>query len=671
MTSAASPVAPPPPRVRVSVGITGHRATHAAYPANAARIEAVLTSVFDLIDAVVARTKPPFTGGFAPVRLHSMLADGADQAAARLAQARGWELVAPLPFGEALNAAINAAPLHAADARALLTGSQPADEAVAARAEAIRSLSAQAQVFALADRDEEISDAFLTTLESPGAAAARDVFNADCAERVALAARLVVEQSDILVAVWDGARTTFVGGTGHTLATALDLGANVVWIDPARPEAWRILAAPEALADLQSADRGADQPALLARLVEAALGVESPAPPTRGHHASDDGEPLSAATWRPHSNPLWHAYRRVEAVFGGESGKDPWRSLRQTYETPNAYLSGSGAGTLATLRTLPGIDLDFAERTAGAVLARFAWADGVSAHLSDTYRGGMIINFALSALAVVGGLAYLPFVDTAWKWPFALAEFALLVAILAITFVGQKRRWHGRWFETRRAAEYLRHAPLLLALGAARAPGLWPRGVETSWPEQYARQALREVGLPCASVTRAYLRTALTGLLDAHVTAQRDYHHAKAKKLAAVHRNLDEVSTRLFQAAVVSVGLYLILAIVGGRHLIDYAVYKDASKVFTFLGVALPTFGAGIAGARYFGDFERFAAISEVTAGKLDAVHDRIQILVAAPEAALTYGAVAELAHAADQIVASEIENWQAVFGGKHITVPV
>jgi hypothetical protein len=52
-------------------------------------------------------------------------------------------------------------------------------------------------------------------------------------------------------------------------------------------------------------------------------------------------------------------------------------------------------------------------------------------------------------------------------------------------------------------------------------------------------------------------------------------------------------------------------------------------------------------------------------------VHDRIQILVAAPEAALTYGAVAELAHAADQIVASEIENWQAVFGGKHITVPV
>jgi hypothetical protein len=37
---------------------------------------------------------------------------------------------------------------------------------------------------------------------------------------------------------------------------------------------------------------------------------------------------------------------------------------------------------------------------------------------------------------------------------------------------------------------------------------------------------------------------------------------------------------------------------------------------------------------------------------------------------ALSYGLVAELAHGADQIVVAEIENWQAVFGGKHITVP-
>jgi hypothetical protein len=83
------------------------------------------------------------------------------------------------------------------------------------------------------------------------------------------------------------------------------------------------------------------------------------------------------------------------------------------------------------------------------------------------------------------------------------------------------------------------------------------------------------------------------------------------------------------------------------------------------------TFGASIAGIRYFGDFERFSAISEVTAEKLDAVVGRIEMLLKAPDAELTYGRVSELAHAADDIVVSEIENWQAVFGGKHIAVPV
>jgi hypothetical protein len=39
-------------------------------------------------------------------------------------------------------------------------------------------------------------------------------------------------------------------------------------------------------------------------------------------------------------------------------------------------------------------------------------------------------------------------------------------------------------------------------------------------------------------------------------------------------------------------------------------------------------------------------------------------------EATLDYGSVTDLAQAADDIVVTEIENWQAVFGGKHISVP-
>lgn len=665
--------APPPPRVRLSLGVTGHRAGHAVYAQNAARIEACVRAVLDVIAGAVDAEPQPFgPGSIAPTRLHSMLADGADQLLAREALARGWELIAPLPFGADLNCAINCAPLTAADARSLMAAGGASEAQVAARAHAIRTLTAQARLFELADDDEEIAEVFLDALENPERASAREIFAADSSERVALAARLVIEQSDLVIAVWDGARATFVGGTGHTIAQALHLGAPVVWIDPASPEGWRILRAPEALASLRTTSVDPHRMEHVRALTREAL---RPAEPGAGSHHHRGGSPgvsaLDAAHWQPRSNRVWHLYRRVEALFGGDKTRNPWRSLRATYEGHETIAQGSGAPVLAASRAVLGGDDAFTQEIAASVLSRFAWADGISSRLSDTYRGGMMINFLLSSFAIVGGIAYLPLADYQLKWAFALFEFALLSLILIITFQGQKRRWHARWFETRRVAEYLRHAPLLLTLGAARAPGRWPKGAETSWPEWYARHALREVGLPRVKVTPGYLRAALDTLLDTHVTQQRNYHQAKAKRLAAVHHNLDTLSEWMFRIAVVSVAIYLGLQGAVWLKMFDKAALKEFSKVFTFLGVLLPTFGGTIAGIRYFGDFERFAAISEVTAQKLDSVHARIALLVNTPDANMDYGPVAEIAHAADDIVFSEIENWQAVFGGKHITVPV
>ena len=60
-----------------------------------------------------------------------------------------------------------------------------------------------------------------------------------------------------------------------------------------------------------------------------------------------------------------------------------------------------------------------------------------------------------------------------------------------------------------------------------------------------------------------------------------------------------------------------------------------------------------------------------VTAEKLEAIHTRIVQLLEGPDGALDYGRVADLVHATDDVVVSEIESWQAVFGGKHVTVPV
>ena len=152
---------------------------------------------------------------------------------------------------------------------------------------------------------------------------------------------------------------------------------------------------------------------------------------------------------------------------------------------------------------------------------------------------------------------------------------------------------------------------------------------------------------------------------------QRDYHDYKAKRLAAAHHNLDKLSELLFTLAVISVSVYLLLKLGGTLHWWSKCCASNTSYLFTFLGVALPTFGGAIAGIRYFGDFERFSSISEVTSEKLTAIHARMTQLLDSPEAAIDYGQVAGLAREVDDVVVGEIESWQAVFAGKHVAVPV
>ncbi len=673
----ASITAPPQPQPRLCIGVTGHRQDNAAFDANAGAVAAALGEVLDIIAAAAATRAAASATVSAPApspvpRLHSLLAGGFDQLAATAALDRNWELVAILPFGKLLNAAINAHPVTPAEARALLEiGSGGVDgggcsEAVRVRADAILSLETRGRCFALADRDAVITADLLAALDNPADAGRARALAAHTAERAAIAGRVMIEQSDVVIGLWDGTTTNLVGGTGHTIFSALEHGAPIVWIDPRTPEKWRILQAPESLAGIgASMPPAQDRATMLTEMVRAVLS------PATGDDAETGPRALDTERWHDRSSRFWHGYRRVEALFGATSWKARLGSLLQRYERPDAIETGSGAALLAAGRALPGQETGFADRIGALVLRRFAWADGISSYLSDNYRGGMTLNFLFSALAVTGGIAYLPVASPDQKWIFAVIEATLLAAIVINTGIGQRRRWHARWFETRRVAEYLRQAPALLLMGVARAPGRWPRGTSTSWPEWLARQALREVGLPRVTITAAYLRQSLSTLLLPHVISQRDYHRFKARRLADAHHRLDVLSGWMFNFAIVAVVGYLSIKLMSVTGVLDYHMEPPVSLAFTFLGVALPTFGGAIAGIRYFGDFERFSAISDVTAEKLDAAVDRIELLLQAPDAGLDYARVAELAHLADAIVVAEIENWQAVFGGKHITVPV
>jgi hypothetical protein len=638
--------------MRLSLGITGHRETNAAYRANADAVSANLERLLTALESGEVDAPKP--------RLHALLALGVDLLAVELALDRGWQVAVPLPFGKVLNAAINAQPQSEEEALALLKGSGNCSEAVAANARKIAELGERVTCLELAERDMNLTGLFLDSLRQPALPEAEQAYAVAASERAALAGRVMIEQIDLLVAVWDGSSPGPVGGTRHTINRALESGIGVLWIDAGNPADWRYLATPEALANRRNISV-LESPEALKPLVQPVVSKDGKGVGTNL---------LETGQLPERSKRRFHAYRRVEALFG-DSIASAFRPLTQHYASEEAVLSGQAAKMFGTARALPRADLQLIARTENEVVRRFARADAISTQLSDAYRGGMVLNLMLAAFAVIGGIAYLPLFDAALKWPFALFEFFLLGVILLVIAIGRKRDWHGRWFQTRRVAEYLRHAPFMLLLGVARPAGSWPHGADTEWPEDYARNILREIGLPNARIDEATLRTALTGWLGEHVAVQRRYHLAKAERLNRIHNNLELISERLFMLAIMVVAIYLGGEIATAFGLVSGEVIHKVSKLFTFLGVALPTLGGALAGIHYFADFGRFAAISESTAGRLGVIQQRIETLLGAPEGELIYARVANLARAVDEIVVSEIEHWQDVFGGKHISVPV
>jgi hypothetical protein len=640
----------------LALGITGHRASNPSYSAHAPAIAAALAGVFARIETIASGL--PGVRGIP--RLHSLLVDGTDQIAADLALASGWDLVVPLPFGAPLNCAINAHPATPADAAALLAGEPVSDPAVNARANAIRAIIARAQVFALAVHDAEVEALWLAHLADPADRAALRAFEALVSDNVALAGRVMIERTDLVIAVWDGKVANLPGGTGHTVATALAMGTPVLLIDPAAAEAWRILTRPEELAQGGGAD--APDTARLEAIIRAALVADD-----------WDSALLAREVWRPRSSRAFGLFRRIEGVFGGSVGV--FGSLRVNYEAPEAIAGGSGARVVAAARAMPGGDAAMAARLAEEVLPSFAWADGIASRLADAYRSGMSVNFVLAALAVIVGVAFLPTQLADYKWVFAAVELLLLLGIVALTWAGSQRGWHRRWFELRRVAEYLRHAPALLLLGVARPTGRWPRkggqgGGSAEWPEHFARHALRDGGLPQVQVTRAYLRAGLSAVVLPHVSGQRVYHEAKAHRLERVHHRLDKAAEACFALAIASVLTYLVAKSGGMAGVLPKTLAGELAPLLTFFGVAFPVLGANLAGIRYFGDFERFAAISRVAAEKLGEIEARMGLLLSGAESALTYAAAADLIHALDEAVVDEIESWQSVFGAKHLALP-
>src|ERR1700679_822985 len=178
---------PPRPRLVVQIGVTGHRPNRLS-PDVAAALPAQCDQILRAIAALAFRAHDPLLHSVEPplLRILSPLAEGADRIVANAGLSLGADLQCPIPFHEE---------------------------------EYCRDFSTESS------RDE-----FRALLAK--ASAVFQIDGARDAESLAYerVGRLVLEQSDFLIAIWNGEPAAGRGGTAQIVEEALTQNIPVIWL---------------------------------------------------------------------------------------------------------------------------------------------------------------------------------------------------------------------------------------------------------------------------------------------------------------------------------------------------------------------------------------------------------------------------------------------------------
>ena len=403
------------PRIRLRVGITGHRAP----PKLPAQSEAPMRAILDRILATIIETArnpdndpagAQATGAGAEFVVVSSLAEGSDRIVARAGQAAGYTLEAVLPFARAEYARDFATPQS--------------------RAEFEHLLGIATAVFELDGAADERARAY----EAAGF--------------------VMLANIDLLIAIWDGEEAAGIGGTAQIVSRAIADGIPVIRLDPQNPTAMQIswsqagdLPPAHAYAQQRHSFQPADE-ATVALVIQDILAMPDEAKASLPQYLAEKERRWNFCLWYP----------LLLCVFLVR-----WPRLSD-FRLPPA-LADTQAQWKNYFDVLP---KDRAQRPAieTILLPAFSAADHLGIFYSLVYRGTYVFNFFVAALAVTLALSGIFIHDPDVKVYLVAAEFAIIVTILVTWSVGITRQWHRRWLEYRRLAECLRHMRILAPLGA-------------------------------------------------------------------------------------------------------------------------------------------------------------------------------------------------------------
>ena len=480
--------------------------------------------------------------------------------------------------------------------------------------------------------------------------------------------QVVLNQSDLLVVVWDGERKGKRGGTEETFDEARRRGVPVLWIDAHAPHSWRMMDAARPLPQVTDGQRltsgNSNSSVELRKCVHDALEMpKMPERPAGGAHASqdikaEDPQRNLELFYQEHQPRLsaavaWKVFRDIVADAKVPELKLSITPFEEDVESDWPREESSPIGWLDYLRPY------------------YAWPDKLAVIYSDRYRSAFILTFLLSAAAV--GMALLPVGArlSPYHWAEATCiglELAAILIILGLFFQGRRRRWHERWLEYRLTAELIRHLRLVAPLGGARPfphiPAHWATYGQpgATWMAWYVRAVERAIGLPSVLVNKAHLEACLSHLTRL-LSGQVEFHKTNAERCQRIQEQLHRWGILLLSLTLICCGLHFLPTIWKG---LEYPEWFLA--LLTFLCGFSPALGAAMTGISNQGEFRRIAkrseAMQEQLSRLLEKVKDLSEKLTAAPSRPLEQIApqAAALAVDAARLLIHEVLDWRVVF---------
>jgi hypothetical protein len=562
----------PRPALAFRVGVTGTRAIPPGQEAALQdKVHTLLTQVAGLVVPPApaghhghAYATPPQDAPEASLCLVSPLAEGADRLVAAVAVALGYALQAPLPFPQAEYE------------KDFTRTASPPDSLATFRA--------------LLARAGDPPDAHVLELDGGR--------GEDETRSYEAVGHLVVQNCDLLIAIWDGRFTGKRGGTSEIVRYAARAGLPVWWIhtDPDQPE--RLLDDPLQLRRPDLAQTGAPARASLAAYIDQTLRP----PHTHGpHHPGLLGRcmHLVCRIARLHGEPLADYFAEHTLPKTG------WRHWLGRISGVHRWFMGVVGGPPDPEAPLP--------PALGPVEAywesRYRHADALSGVYGNLYRSSYVLVFGLAAAALAGVLVGLA--ARRLEAPAIAVETLSLLCILGLVMLNQSHRWHERWITYRLLAELCRKQRTLALLGRAL-PGVEISGLATdAAPEHGVTGPPREswVGWIFAAAQRAAPLPAgpLAGRAVHHaghvgrglLAGQIAYHADRLRRARAASRRLATWGELFFLVTVVIVGVRIVRLI--------FSPEPSGVDVLALLGGLLPTASAGLVGIRAYAEFDLLA----------------------------------------------------------------